>query len=250
MVTTDNTCGIILAGGTGSRLFPLTLAIAKSLLPVYKQPMVYYPIKTLLSMGIRDILIIVASEQQKALFKAQLGNGERFKVNLTYTVQEKPNGLAEAFIIGKDFIGERDVVLVLGDNVIIPYDTDIYYRKNTIWTYNVKNPGAYGVVKLDDYGDIETIVEKPLDFVSDMAVIGLYAFCNDVVNVAPTLTPSFRGELEIVDLIKAMMSRGHPLAVQPLAGLWFDCGTPDDLLECSEMIRSLTKRTALDILLA
>lgn len=240
--------GIILAGGRGSRLHPLTLGVSKQLLSVYKQPMIYYPLKTLISMGIKDILIIVASELQMELFKLYLGDGSKFGVNLSYIIQENPNGLAEAFIIGEEFIGDSAVTLILGDNVMINHQSDIKAYPNSIFSYKVRNPEAYGVVKKDIYGKIEQLVEKPKEFISDEAVIGLYVFTNTAIKVAKTLKPSVRGELEIVDLIKEM-NRLEGVSVYNFDGIWFDCGTPDDLLECSELIRALTKRTTYDILL-
>lgn len=240
--------GIILAGGKATRLFPLTLGISKQLMPVYKQPMIYYPLKTLINMGIKDILVIVASELQLTLFKEYLGDGSEFGVKLQYVIQEKPNGLAEAFIIGEEFIGDSPVTLILGDNVFIDINNDIgFIYPNTIFTYKVKDPSAYGVVMLED-GCIRNIVEKPKTFISEDAVVGLYCFENYVVDYAKTLTPSERGELEIVDLIRKINDEQF-VSVFPFHGVWFDCGTPDDLLECAEFVRALDKRTKCDILL-
>lgn len=241
------TVGIILAGGSGTRLGQLTKAVSKQLLPVYTQPMIYYPLKTLIDMGIKDILIIVASKEQESLFNKQLGDGSRYGVNISYVIQEKPNGLAEAFIIGEKFIGKSNVTLILGDNVFLlnePIQADPY----TIFTYKVKEPSAYGVATLDKYGVLDRIVEKPTEFISDDAVVGLYVFDNEAVEYAKKLKPSKRGELEIVDLIKALKEDYH-IDVQPINGEWFDCGNVDDLLECSEFVRALTKRTQRDILL-
>jgi len=247
MNTERNMVGVVLAGGTGSRLFPLTLSIAKSLLPIYKQPMIYYPLKTLIDMGIKDILIIVASEVQLNLFKGYLGDGSRFGISLQYIIQEKPNGLAEAFILGEKFIGDDDVTLILGDNVFLGC-SPLNPHPNTIFTYKVRDPSAYGVVKTDGGGNILELVEKPIDFVSNDAVVGLYVFTNTAVRLAKTLTPSKRGELEIVDLIMAMdLEEG--VCPTEFDGVWFDCGTPDDLLECAEFVRALDKRTTRDILL-
>lgn len=239
--------GIILAGGKGSRLGELTRGISKQLLPVYKQPMVYYPLKTLIDMGIKEILIIVASSTQLNIFTEFLGDGEKFGTNISYIVQENPNGLAEAFIIGESFIGDDDVTLILGDNVFLS-NTKIDSRPNNIFTYKVKDPTSYGVIKMDGDGTISELVEKPTTFISNDAVVGLYVFTNTAVRLAKTLTPSKRGELEIVDLIMAM---DHEEGVSPIEfeGVWFDCGTPDDLLECAEFIRALDKRTTRDILL-
>ena len=239
--------GIILAGGKATRLGELTRITSKQLLPVYKQPLIYYPLKTLINMGIEDILIIVSSELQLTLFQKQLGDGARYGVSLEYIVQEKPNGLAEAFIVGETFIGDDEVALILGDNVFLG-NSPMDCPPNTIFTYKVKDPSAYGVVKLNDWGEIDDIVEKPTDFVSDDAVVGLYIFSNCVIKFAKTLTPSKRGELEIVDLIKAL-NKEHEVDIFQFDGVWFDCGTPDDLLECAEFVRALDKRTNHDILL-
>lgn len=239
--------GIILAGGKGTRLYPLTYGISKQLLPVYKQPMIYYPLKTLIDMSIKDILVIVADSVQLELFKQYLGDGSKFKVNISYLIQEKPNGLAEAFILGEDFIGDDDVTLVLGDNVFLG-KVPSYTKPNTIFTYKVKDPSAYGVVKTDEFGYINILVEKPKEFISYDAVVGLYVFSNAAVPIAKCLKPSKRGELEIVDLIK-QIDWEEEVQVQEFDGVWFDCGTHDDLLECAEFVRALDKRTHGDILL-
>lgn len=239
--------GIILAGGRGTRLGELTKGVSKQLMPVYKQPMIYYPLKTLIDMGIKDILIIVASYVQNDIFYEYLGNGSRFGVNIQYCVQLQPKGLAEAFILGEEFIGDDDVTLILGDNVFLS-TTKIDSQPNNILTYKVKDPSAYGVVRTDNDGNILELIEKPIEFISNDAVVGLYVFTNTAVRLAKTLSPSKRGELEIVDLIMAMdLEEGvYPIEFD---GVWFDCGTPDDLLECAEFVRALDKRTARDILL-
>lgn len=239
--------GIILAGGKGTRLGQLTLGISKQLLPVYKQPMIYYPLKTLIDMGIDEILIIVASFEQQVIFERYLGDGSKYGVELTYIIQYHPNGLAEAFILGEYFIGEDDVTLILGDNIILS-ERKIEPTPNTIFTYKVKDPSAYGVVTLDKNGMIRSLVEKPSEFVSDDAIIGLYIFTNMAVDLAKRITPSPRGELEIVDLIN-LMDIYEGVNVQEINGFWFDCGTHDDLLECAEFVRALDKRTTRDILL-
>jgi glucose-1-phosphate thymidylyltransferase len=239
--------GIILAGGKGTRLYPLTKGISKQLLPVYKQPMVFYPLKTLIDMGIKDILIIVSSVLQLTLFKQYLGEGDNYGVNLTYKIQNEPKGLAEAFIIGEEFIGNDNVTLILGDNVFLtPYP--INPMPNTIFTYKVKNPEAYGVVTTNEDGWITNLVEKPTEYISDDAVVGLYIFTNLAVELAKKVQPSARGELEIVDLIK-LMDDEEGVAAEPMDGVWFDCGTHDDLLECAEFIRALDKRTFRDTML-
>lgn len=239
--------GIILAGGKGTRLYPLTYGISKQLLPVYKQPMIYYPLKTLIDMGIREILVIVSDKVQLEMFTKYLAYGEPFGVCISYIIQEKPNGLAEAFILGEEFIGEDDVTLILGDNVFLG-KVEQNVQPNTIYTYKVKDPSAYGVVKTDEDGFIHRIVEKPTEFISNDAVVGLYVFTNMAVSLAKELKPSKRGELEIVDLIR-QIDWEEGVQVQPFDGVWFDCGTHDDLLECAEFVRALDKRTHGDIML-
>lgn len=239
--------GIILSGGKGTRLYPLTLGISKQLLPVYNQPMIYYPLKTLKDMGIIDILIIVSSKEQIEIYRSFLGDGSKFGLNLSYIVQESPNGLAEAFIIGEDFIGEDNVTLILGDNVFL-LNEPIEATPNTIFTYKVSNPSSYGVATLNSYGELDCIVEKPKTFLSDNAVVGLYVFDNSAVRLAKQVKPSDRGELEIVDLIKLLKDDDY-INVNQINGVWFDCGTHEDLLECGEFVRALTKRTTRDILL-
>ena len=231
--------GIILAGGKGSRLYPLTYAVSKQLLSVYNKPMIYYPLNTLKSMGITDILIITADYVQCRLFEEQLKSTK--ELNLSFVVQDSPRGLPDAFIVGRDFIGEDDVTLILGDNVFITPEP-IEAKPNTIFTYKVRQPDAYGVVKLTENGYIDKLIEKPDKFISNDAVVGLYVFNNEVVHVAKTLTPSYREELEIVDLIKAMDDIDR-VKVQQLDGFWFDCGTHDDLLECANLVKAIESRT-------
>lgn len=234
--------GIILAGGKGTRLYPLTYTISKQLLPVYNKPMIHYPIQTLKDMGITDMLIITADERQCELFKNQLQDGEEYGLNFEYTVQESPGGLPEAFIIGEKFIGENQgVTLILGDNVFIN-NNKIDAKLNTIFTYKVKNPSSYGVAEVDDSGKLINIVEKPTEFVSDTAVVGLYVFSHSVIELAKNLKPSKRGELEIVDLIKQLDEK-EGINVKELDGFWFDCGTHDDLLDCSNLIATIEHRT-------
>ena len=233
--------GICLAGGRGTRLYPLTHCISKQLLPVYNKPMIYYPLDTLKSMGIKDILIITADPQQCRLFEDQLKDGKHYGLNLSYTVQSSPRGLPDAFIVGRDFIGDDDVALILGDNVFITSEC-IEAKPNTIFTYKVKQPESYGVVKLTDKGYINLLVEKPTEFISNDAVVGLYVFDNNVVHVAKTLSPSNRGELEIVDLITAMDNVAR-VNVQQLDGFWFDCGTHEDLLSCANLVHAIEERT-------
>lgn len=232
--------GIVLAGGKGTRLYPSTIAVSKQLQCVYNKPMIYYPLQTLKDLGITEILIITASIQQCRLFQEQLKDGSQFGLKLQYIVQPKPEGLAQAFILGENFIGDDDVTLILGDNVFISPRT-INCTPNTIFTYRVNNPEAYGVAKVDNC-KLKYIVEKPTEYVSSNAVVGLYCFSNTAVRLAKELTPSKRGELEIVDLI-VKMNEEEGVDVQELDGFWFDCGTHDDLLECANLVKAVEHRT-------
>ncbi len=234
------TKGIVLAGGKGTRLYPLTHCISKQLLPVYNKPMIYYPLQTLKSMGITEILIIVADQLQHNLFQEQLKDGSEYGLQLTYAIQSAPNGLPEAFIIGEKFIGDSDVVLVLGDNVFIT-NTPLKAAPNTIFTYSVQNPAAYGVVEVRD-NKLVRIVEKPKEFISNDAVVGLYSFTNAAVKLAKELKPSSRNELEIVDLIRNL-DKLEGVNIHKLDGFWFDCGTHQDLLECANLIEAIEHRT-------
>lgn len=233
--------GVILAGGKGTRLYPLTKGISKQLLPVYKYPMIYYPINTLKSFGIREILIIT-TEEQNLLFKETLKDVR--SVNLTFEIQKEPKGIAEALLIAENWLNGSDVVLVLGDNIIINADQNLLKNTpNSIYTYKVKNPERYGVVVKDFWtGGIREIVEKPKEFLSNEAVIGLYVLSNKSCQYAKNLKPSKRGELEIVDLIKDM-NANEPFKVIPLDGFWFDAGTHDDLLDCSNLVKAIETRT-------
>lgn len=234
------TKGIVLAGGKGTRLYPLTHSISKQLLPVYNKPMIYYPLQTLKSMGITEILIIVADQLQHNLFQEQLKDGSEYGLQLTYAIQSAPNGLPEAFIIGEKFIGDSDVVLVLGDNVFIT-NTPLKAAPNTIFTYSVQNPAAYGVVEVRD-NKLVRIIEKPKEFISNDAVVGLYSFTNAAVRLAKELKPSSRNELEIVDLIRNL-DKLEGVNIHKLDGFWFDCGTHQDLLECANLIEAIEHRT-------
>jgi glucose-1-phosphate thymidylyltransferase len=233
------TKGIVLAGGKGTRLYPLTHTISKQLLPVYNKPMIYYPLQTLRSMGITDILIITADEIQARLFQSQLYNCHEYNLNITYAIQGEPRGLADAFIIGEQFIGDDDVVLILGDNVFIEHQ-QLHPIPNSIYTYKVKNPTAYGVVSLVD-GKIDQIEEKPSRPLSDDAVVGLYCFNSNCVKYAKNLKPSYRQELEIIDLIR-IINDEEGVNVIPLDGFWFDCGTHKDLLECANLVEAIENR--------
>lgn len=234
--------GIVLAGGKGTRLAPLTNTISKQLLPVYNKPMIYYPLNTLREMGIKDILVITSDLVQCSLFREQLKDASAFGLNIEFTVQQSPRGLPDAFILGEKFIGDsEDVTLILGDNVFIT-NSPIRAQRNTIYTYKVKDPSQYGVVKLDDSGQIDQLIEKPSSFVSDDAVVGLYTFPREAIDIAKQLKPSKRGEIEIVDLIKELNSL-NKINIQSLDGFWFDCGTPDGLLECANLVKAIEHRT-------
>jgi glucose-1-phosphate thymidylyltransferase len=203
--------------------------------------MIYYPLQTLKDMGIREILIITADSQQCRLFQNQLRHGEPYGLKIEYAIQENPGGLPEAFIIGENFIGNDDVTLILGDNVFIT-NSEIKAIPNTIYTYKVKNPSAYGVAEIDDEGKLINIIEKPAEYVSDKAVVGLYVFTNIAIKLAKGLTPSKRGELEIVDLIKKI-DDAEGISVQEFEGFWFDCGTHNDLLDCANLVATIEHRT-------
>lgn len=233
---------ICLSGGRATRLYPITKTISKQLLPIYKKPVIAYPLQTLKEMGYRDILIINADEEQQKQFKLLLGDGSGFDLNLSYKIQDKPRGLVDAFIVGEDFIKDADeVCMILGDNIIIG-NSPISPMPNTIYTYKVKDPSAYGVVLTDENGNIERIVEKPKEFISEDAVIGLYVFSNEVVEMAKKILPSARGELEIVDLI-LMMNEKEGVNVEKLDGFWFDIGDFDSLLDCANLVRTIDKRS-------
>lgn len=246
--------GIVLAGGSGTRLWPLTLCTSKQLLPVYDKPMIYYPLSVLMLAGIREILIITTPEDQDR-FRQLLGDGSRFGVQLNYVVQPSPQGLAQAFLLDEDFIGDEPVTLILGDNLFYGHGFDDLVRKAagltsgaTIFTYHVNKPQRYGVVVLDGDGRPVAIDEKPREPRSNLAVTGLYVYDNDVIEIARSIRPSSRGELEITDVNRAYMERGD-LHVEKLGrGIaWLDTGTPQALLEASEYVRSLERRQGLQI---
>lgn len=236
--------GIVLAGGFGTRLHPLTQVISKQLLPVYDKPMIFYPLGTLKQMQLTDIAIIV-KKGDKELFERLLGDGRDYDMHFTYFEQEKPNGVAEAFIICEDFLEQEGAVLILGDNIfatvmqpVIPDDF------NYIFGYRVKNPERYGVIVYDGLGD-KRVIEKPKTHISDIACVGLYAFDNTCVERAKQLTPSKRGELEIADLINSYCENRKSIfeIKLPDGAAWFDCGNVDELLECSNYLRALKNRT-------
>lgn len=246
--------GIILAGGSGTRLYPLTLAISKQIMPVYDKPMIYYPLYVLMEAKIRDILIITTPRDQQ-MFKELLGDGSKWGINLEYKIQEKPRGLAEAFIIAEDFIKDSNVAMILGDNMFYGGNLkDILIRasnredESTIFGYRVKDPRRYGVVEMDKGGNAISIEEKPESPKSDFAVPGLYFYTNDVVQIAKEIKPSARGELEITSINEVYM-KNHKLKVEKLGrGMaWFDTGTHDALLETASFVQTIEKRQGLQI---
>ena len=246
--------GIILAGGNGSRLQPITKVISKQLLPIYDKPMIYYPLSTLMLAGINDILIIT-SHQDKDLFFKLLGNGSHLGIKINYEVQEKPEGIAQAFIIGKRFIGKSNVAMILGDNLfhgnylINQLKKSFRTKKGaTIFVYPVSDPQRYGVVEFDLNGKVHKIEEKPNNSKSKFAITGLYFYDNTVIGKAESLNPSERGELEITDLNNLYMKEGNLKVELMNRGMtWFDTGTLDSLHEASSYIRSLEKRQGLKI---
>ena len=248
--------GIILAGGSGTRLYPLTLAVSKQLMPVYDKPMpmIYYPLYVLMEAGIRDVLIITTPRDSNA-FKELLGDGSQWGMNFEYKIQEKPNGLAESFIIGKEFIGNDNVALILGDNLFyggnlkdILREANERENESTIFGYRVNDPRRYGVVEIDKDGNAISIEEKPKNPKSDLAVPGLYFYTNDVVEIAKTIKPSARGELEITSVNEVYM-KNKKLKVEKLGrGMaWFDTGTHDALIETASFVQTIEKRQGLQI---
>lgn len=234
--------GIVLSGGRATRLYPVTKVISKQLLNLYNKPVIAFPLQTLKDMGYVDILIINADEDQQKQFKILLGDGSKFGLNLSYAIQDSPKGLVDAFIVGEEFIKDADeICLILGDNVIIG-NSPIHPQPNTIYTYKVKDPSAYGVVETDENDNIIQIVEKPKEFISEDAVIGLYVFSNEVVEMAKKVKPSARGELEIVDLIR-MMNDKEGVGVEKLDGFWFDIGDTNSLLDCANLVRTIDNRS-------
>ena len=240
--------GIILAGGTGSRLHPITRGISKQLMPVYDKPMVYYPLSTLMMAGIREVLVITTPADAEQ-FERLLGDGSQWGISITYAVQASPDGLAQAFILGADFIGEDSVALVLGDNIFFGPGLGTRLQDNTdvvgghVFAYRVADPTAYGVVEFDGDGRVLSIEEKPEKPRSSYAVPGLYFYDNDVVEIARGLTPSARGELEITAVNDAYLRRGDlTVSVLPRGTAWFDTGTFEGLIEASQFVHVVEAR--------
>lgn len=245
--------GIILAGGSGTRLYPITKGISKQIMPIYDKPMIYYPLSTLMQSGIKDILIITTPQDQEQ-FKRLLGDGQELGINLQYAAQPSPDGLAQAFIIGEEFIGDDKVALVLGDNIFYgeAFGKSLQACSGpdggTVFAYEVSDPERYGVVAFDDNNHAISIIEKPENPQSNFAVVGLYFYDNDVVEIAKNIKPSDRGELEITTVNEVYLQRGKlKVQVMDRGSAWLDTGTFESMNDASEYIRVIEKRTGIKI---